>query len=163
MCNEELGRDRVRDHDHLTGLYRGAAHADCNLHCNFKDFKIPVFFHNLKNYDAHLIIGEANKFDCNKISVIAQNSEKFITFSFDKLQFKDSFSFLSSSLEKLVKLNKYVDGKLRDNWQDNFRYSRTSPYIKDDYDLNLLTEKGVYPYDYMSDESRFKETQLPPK
>ena len=53
-----------------------------------------------------------------------KNSEKFITFGYDHLLFKDSFSFLSSSLEKLVKLNKYieVDGVdvLIDNWQDNF-------------------------------------------
>ena len=40
-----------------------------------------------------------------KINVIAQNSEKFIMFGFDNLQFKDSFSFLSSSLDRLVGLS----------------------------------------------------------
>ena len=34
ICGDELGADRVRDHDHLTGEYRGAAHNECNL--NFK-------------------------------------------------------------------------------------------------------------------------------
>ena len=34
ICEDELGADRVRDHDHLTGEYRGAAHNECNL--NFK-------------------------------------------------------------------------------------------------------------------------------
>ena len=107
FCNKELNDDRVRDHDHLTGLYRGAAHNKCNLQCNWKRYKIPVFFHNLKNYDAHLIISSANGDTCKKINVIAQNNEKFITFSFDNLAFKDSYSFLSSSLDRLVGLSKY--------------------------------------------------------
>ena len=34
ICEEQLGTDRVRDHCHITGTYRGAAHGDCNL--NFK-------------------------------------------------------------------------------------------------------------------------------
>ena len=31
ICNEELGKDRVRDHCHLTGMFRGAAHEICSL------------------------------------------------------------------------------------------------------------------------------------
>ena len=31
ICNEELGKDRVRDYCHLTGKFRGAAHEGCNL------------------------------------------------------------------------------------------------------------------------------------
>ena len=30
-------------------------------------------------------------------------------------------------------------------------------------DLDLLTDKGVYPYYYFDDFSKFKEEQLPPK
>ena len=79
-------------------------------------YKIPVFLHNLKNYDAHLIINKAHELNKNskidsKIECIAQNSEKFITFGFKNLCFKDSFSFVSSSLDKLVKLSKYEDDK----------------------------------------------------
>ena len=29
ICNEELGKDRVRDHCHLSGKFRGAAHEVC--------------------------------------------------------------------------------------------------------------------------------------
>ena len=84
----------------------------CNLDYSFKFFKIPIFFHNLKNYDAHLIIARANELNIElnqnkRIDVIAQNSEKIITFSFGACQFKDSFAFLSASLDKLVRLNKY--------------------------------------------------------
>ena len=83
ICNKEIKENdkkgcKVRDHDHLTGKYRGCAHNVCNLKYNYKDFKIPIFFHNLKNYDAHLIISNAHKFEKKtKINVIAQNSEKY--------------------------------------------------------------------------------------
>ena len=75
-----LGR-KVRDHCHFTGKYRGSAHEKCNLDYCFKHFKVPVFFHNLKNYDAHLIIEKANELNQElnpnkRIKVIAQNSEK---------------------------------------------------------------------------------------
>ena len=33
LCENPLGEDTVRDHDHLTGKYRGAAHNRCNLNC----------------------------------------------------------------------------------------------------------------------------------
>ena len=41
---------KVRDHCHFTGKYRGCAHSICNLNYCIKHFKIPVFFHNMKNY-----------------------------------------------------------------------------------------------------------------
>ena len=123
-----------------------------------------MFFRNLKNYDAHLIISNLEKLNTKKdqLSVIAQNSEKFVTFELKQLQFKDSFSFLSSSLDKLVKLTKYEGNEKRTNWQENFKYSRTSKYIKSDECLDLLTDKGVYPYDYFDNFNKFNEKELPP-
>ena len=160
---------KVGDHCHITGKYRGCAHNVCNINYNYKNFKIPVFFHNLKNYDAHLIISNAHNFEKKtKINVIAQHSEKFITFGFNHLLFKDSFSFLSSSLEKLVKINKYIEVKKDeftpiDNWENNFSFSNQNDYVKNIDDLNLLIEKGVYPYDYMDNWNRFNEAELLPK
>ena len=50
-----VGDDRVRDHCHITGKYRGSPHWSCNI--NLKLTKIvPVMFHNLKGCDSHLII-----------------------------------------------------------------------------------------------------------
>ena len=35
LCNKAFGKDhgllKVRDHDHRTGAYRGAAHQKCNI------------------------------------------------------------------------------------------------------------------------------------
>jgi hypothetical protein len=44
---------KVRDHCHFTGKYRGAAHSICNLQAKKPDF-IPALFHNLEGYDEHL-------------------------------------------------------------------------------------------------------------
>ena len=48
---------KVRDHCHYTGLYRGPAHSLCNLRYKIPSY-IPVVFHNLSGYDAHLFIRE---------------------------------------------------------------------------------------------------------
>ena len=163
---------KVRDHCHFTGKYRGCAHSICNLNFCNRYFKIPVFFHNMKNYDGHLIIQNAEKLsNKKKIDVIAQNSEKFINIGFDSLSVKDSFSFITASLEKLESMTKYdnTDEKerskwvLRDNWQSNFRYSSKKDIIKTEKRLDLLTEKGVYPYDYMNAFDKFNDEQLPSK
>ena len=55
ICKKELFTDKVRDHCHFTGQYRGAAHNSCNLQCR-KPMILPVIFHNLQGYDAHLFI-----------------------------------------------------------------------------------------------------------
>jgi hypothetical protein len=123
-------------------------------------YKIPVFLHNLKNYDSHLIIERANELSERvKIDVIALNSENFITFAFQNICFKDSFSFLSSSLDKLVKLSKYKDNEKKKDWQKNFKFSQRNPYVSNDEDLDLLTDKGVYPYDYFTSFDKFRERE----
>ena len=57
ICNNDyIDSDvKVRDHYHITGKYRGSLHRDCNINIKLSR-KIPVVFHNLKNYDSHLIM-----------------------------------------------------------------------------------------------------------
>jgi hypothetical protein len=104
--------EKVQDHCHFTGKYRGAVHIKYNLNYLFRYFKIPIFFYNLKNYDIHSIIAKANELNIElnqnkRIDVIAQNREKFITFLFGACQLKDSFAFLTALLDKLVRLKEY--------------------------------------------------------
>ena len=92
---------KVKDHDHWSGEFRGAAHNGCNIAYR-KVRKIPVFFHNLTNYDGHIIFDNLSKTNCKDPKVIAKTMEKFIGFSIGKLDFKDSFQHLNASLDKLV-------------------------------------------------------------
>ena len=71
----EVSDNKVRDHCHITGKYRGAAHYSCNINLNITK-KVPAIFHNLKGYDSHLIFKELSKFNNLKISVIPNGLEK---------------------------------------------------------------------------------------
>ena len=157
---------KVRDHCHYTGLYRGPAHSLCNLRYKIPSY-IPVVFHNLSGYDAHLFIRELGA-HTSDMEVIAKNKEDYISFSIkvpvdsyiykngeekDKLfelRFIDSFKFMSSSLDSLTK-NLVRGGKKLFGFED---------YSELQYDL--LTRKGVYPYEYVNSWDRFNETHLPP-
>ena len=84
ICLKEFNdpkNKKVRDHCHHTGLYGGAAHNNCNLKYRIPDY-IPIVFHNLSGYDAHLFIKElGRKFNKNDIGFIAENKEKYISFN----------------------------------------------------------------------------------
>ena len=163
ICGEALGNDRVRDHCHYTGRYRGAAHNSCNLKYR-KPNNIPVFFHNLAGYDSHLFIKRLGCTDNKKetVTCIAKNEENYISFGktiitgqytnkkgetkdkFFKIDFKDSLKFLSSSLQALV------DNLLKDAFKNLDKY-----YTPEQ--AELLKQKGFYPYEYMDSEEKFKE------
>ena len=61
ICRKDFeeGEVRVRDHCHFTGKYGGAAHKKCNALFRKSKF-VPVFFHNLSGYDAHLFVKNLN-------------------------------------------------------------------------------------------------------
>ena len=103
------------------------------------------------------------------MGVITKNREDYISFSIKvevnkyinkkgiekskeiELRFIDSFKFMSSSLDSLV--NNLACG--------NNEFFGFEDYNKSQY--KLLIQKGIYPYEYMEDRNRFKETTLPPK
>ena len=79
ICKGELNNDKVRDHCHFTGRYRGAAHNSCNLKYRKPDFT-PVVFHNLSGYDSHLFIKNFG-FTTGNIDSIPNNEERYISFT----------------------------------------------------------------------------------
>ena len=165
ICDEELGEDRVRDHCHFTGRYRGAAHNKCNLKCR-KPRVLPVIFHNLQGYDAHLFIKQLAKIP-GKLDCIPSTEEKYISFSKHikvgeyksvtgkmveitfEIRFIDSFKFLQTSLANLV-----LNLQPTDFVNTRRKFKHNTP---------LLTRKGVYPYDYVFSLEKLSETKLPPK
>ena len=76
--NFDNNDEKVRDHCHITGKFRGAVHRSCNV--NFQlTAKVPVICHNLRGYENHLIFSELNKFNI-KINVIPNGLEKYMVF-----------------------------------------------------------------------------------
>ena len=115
ICKKEFNNDKVRDHCHFTGKYRGATHNTCNIRYKIPK-NIPVIFHNGSTYDYHFIIKElACEFDGN-FECLGESTEKYITFSVPikkriedknmnityKIKFIDKFRFMATSLSKLV-------------------------------------------------------------
>ena len=80
ICEKVIDNDeeKVRDHCHVTGKFRGAAHWSCNINLQLTK-KFWVMFHNLRDYDSHLIFCELKNFDV-KISVIPNGLEKYMAF-----------------------------------------------------------------------------------
>ena len=80
ICKKEFIDDKVRDHCHYTGKYRGVAHNSCNLRYKIPK-NIPVMFHNGSTYDYHFIIRELVKEFEGNFECLGENTEKYITFS----------------------------------------------------------------------------------
>ena len=144
-----VGDDKVRDHCHETGKYRGSVHWSGNIHFKLtKNF--PVIFDNLRGYDIHLIIKEIGTFDA-KVSVIPNGFKKYIAFTINEnMVLIDSMQFMNSGLDVLVK-------NLSDN---HFKY--LSEKFSCEF-LKLVKQKGLYLYKYMDNFEKFSEDKLPDK
>ena len=102
ICEKCIDDENVRDHCHITGKFRGAAHWSCNINLQLTK-KVPVIFYNLRGYDSHLIFYKLKTSDV-KIDIIRNRSEKYMAFILNKnLVLIDSMQFMNSSLEKLVR------------------------------------------------------------
>ena len=148
---------KVRDHDHITGYYLGAAHDVCNRRRRVV-FDIPIFIHNFRGYDSHLIVTALKAHPERTMTVIGQNMERYFQLRWGKnLAFRDSLMFLSNSLESLVQ-------SLRNT--DETKFERLREQMNTDHpgvDSKLLLRKGVFPYEYLDSFVKFNDTQLPPR
>ena len=132
-------KQKVRDHCHYTGKYRGAAHSICNLRYKISK-EIPVVFHNGSTYDYHFIIKELAKEFQGNFEYLEENTEKYVTLSVPikkehdngkttiyKLEFIDNFRFMSSSLSSLVNNLSVISKKEPENkFIDNMRSTMSS-------------------------------------
>ena len=143
---------------------------------------VPVLFHNLEGYDSHLFVRSLGLTE-GDIRCIPKTDEKYISFSKNiimesvvgrngkeknlclEMRFLDSVKFMRGSLDSLAKtLGKDQFGTLTSQMLpqipketiDGKRHDRIES-------LNLLKQKGVFPYDYMTDFSKLSATSLPSK
>ena len=158
------------DHCHYSGKFLGWAHEKCNRLRRNINFT-PVVGHNIQNYDLHHICLALNNCEpTTTISVIPATDEKYISMTFgvlidtfvtekgktvkvyEYLRFIDSFKMMNSSLEKLVEIVP----------DDRFEIMRAMFSTLSDANLQLLKQKGYYPYSYVTGRSKFSDTSLPP-
>ncbi|KYN03348.1 hypothetical protein ALC62_05813 [Cyphomyrmex costatus] len=179
----QMEHKRVRDHCHVTGRYRGAAHEHCNV--NYQEScVIPVLFHNLSGHDAYFIIkGIANRYEGNvsllPVTVTKENYISFTKYVKDttsgswrgtntmQLRFVDSYKFLSSSLEKLVSYIAMMEplpyGEFQ--WMDNIdSFEVMSVPIESDigYILEIDLEYPYMLHDFHVDLPFCPTREIPP-
>ena len=154
-------KQKVFDHDHLTGKYRSASCQGCNNKLRQDRNTLVVAFHNLRNYDAHSLCLQGLTARPNwEVDVIAQTSEKYLTFCaylpvegrtkrahFLKIKFIDSYQFMNCApatlADILVKNNDY--SLLKHVAAMRRKYPRATEAH--------LAAKGVFPYTLIAGKS----------
>ena len=141
ICKQELNRDKVRDHCHVT------AHNKCNLKLRIPR-KLPIIFHNFQGYGGHIIFKELNNFDVD-FAVIPKGIDKYMSIIVNRhITFIDSYQFYKSPL-----------GTLASNLEDNDFKHLTSEFGIDK--LEILRRKDAYPYEWVDSYEKIKHSSLP--
>lgn len=157
ICEKSFSNNDVivKDHDHFSSKFRGWAHQKCNL--NFrKVFVVPIFLHNLSNYDSNFIV--KSFLQRGAITPLPINKEKYISFTYRhqetnlRFRFVDSFRFMGASLDELASTLS----------THNFQNLRKEFSNLHDDEFQLLTRKGTFCYDFMTDWDKLNLTHLPP-
>jgi len=98
-------RNAHRDHCHLTGRFRGAACARCNINFSARHWNLPCFVHGLKEYDGHLLLAHAGSV-AEVSHVIPDSSQRYSSFRVGNVCFKDSSAFLDAPRVELVEMTR---------------------------------------------------------
>ena len=152
ICKEKINndKDKVRDHSHITGNYRGAAHNQGNLTLKISR-KLPIIFHNWEKYDGHIIFKELKNFDSIDIQVIPKTSEKSLSIIINRnIIFLASNHFYESSLDGYAS-----------NLEDSDFKHLISKFSADK--LEIFKRKDPYPYKWVDSYEKFNNKELPPK
>jgi hypothetical protein len=152
---DSVNSPKVRHHCPVTGEYKGAWCRRCNYLEGKKKLQLVVFFHNLRGYDAHMILRYGlmeiaklhGKDGYVRQFIIGKSTEKLSSFQFGNFIFRDSLLHLGCSLERAV---------------DNLFKSNYDFPICEKVGLHpILRRKGIYPYKWVNSVKKFKYTVLP--
>lgn len=190
-CNLRFSESnpKVLHHDHFNGSFIATICNKCNILIQDTNMKIPVVAHNSKSYDHNFIVKWLAKYDNYKIEedeesaedmvdyfeefnnlekhkkvlkVLPKTDNKYLCIEFKRLKFIDSFSFLTGSLDNLVK-----DLKIEADKTNNYKYYFREVYefYKDKFNEEIIGKicfrKGIYPYEYMDNIDKYKEDKIP--
>ena len=150
-----MEKNKVRNHCHYTGKFRGVAHSIFNFRCKVPK-EIPIVAHNVA-YDHHFIINQLGKQFGVQFKCIGKKDEKYITFSAP------------------IKKNMIMVKQLYTGWSLFIALDLCQPHYQNllityligfikisvefvNLNLVLLLTKGLYPYEYMESWKRFDET-----
>ena len=149
ICKQELNMDKVRDHCHVIGKFRGAAHNKCNINLRLPR-KLPLIFHNLQGYDGHIIFEELNNFNVD-IPVIPKVIDKYMSIIVNRrITFINSLQFYNGSPDTLASnLN-----------NEDFKHLTSEFGINK---LEMLKRKDAYPCEWVSSYEKFEHPSLPEK
>ena len=131
----------------------GFAGNKCNSQYKFlkdnvnNEYLISVFAHNAQNFDNSFLIKALNNIENATFSALPRNSNKFISLKIENFIFKDSFLFLNKSLDYLTKT---IDDEDRISLKQEFGEN-----------YELLTKKGIYPYDRFDCKEKYNKTKIP--
>ena len=145
-----LSEDRVRDHDHFTGKYFGAAHSVCNTILIAKDShpNIPCFFHNA-NYDIRQLLRAYEEIKgtfIKEVSCIATNMENFKCIKFGCIVIMDSYAHLKCSLDDAIT-----------NLPDDKKIMLRTISGSCDKKFKLICKKGIFPYEYFDNINKLDD------
>jgi len=158
ICGKNYESDyKVKDHCHFTGIYFGASHNQCNLQRK-QNFRVPVYAHNFSGYDSHFLLQaiSQHKTPTDYISVLAYNSQRIRTLTYNKINFIDSMHFVSDSLGNITR-------DLTSSGHD-FSILKKSGLFNSEEQLQLLLRKGVFPYELLTSLKKFRKMEaFPPR
>ena len=144
-CKEFILDNKVRDHNHWTGKFRGAAHEKCNLRSKLSilNFHLPIGFHNFSHYDSFPLIYYLQKH--KNMTMIGDGNEIKALYIDKRLKFYDTYLFIPKSLKKIAK-------ELKENELFYTRQSFPDPDIR---------SKGIYPYTYIDSIDKLNQSEFP--
>ncbi|XP_071056220.1 uncharacterized protein [Onthophagus taurus] len=153
LCEFSIANPKVRHHDHFTGNFISPLCTNCNLQIKI-DYSVPIFFHNLSGYDIHLFVLDlVKKYNVNVIHIIFHETYISLAVKINQIKFifLDSYRFMAASLNELVSNLK------------SEQLIHTKSHFPNLDQFELVTRKGIYPYDYIDNFDKFNETCLPEK
>lgn len=161
ICGDPLdvkgrpAKAKVRDHDHSTGKYLGAACSECNLKRQARRYFLPLIFHNAKGYDMHPLLKEITKqrYACT-FEGIPNSSEKFLTLTiippyqfYKPIKILDSMQFMPGSLSSLVENQKKELKAMTESFPQFSRFFFNQGYSYQQ--AQMLLKKNEFPYEWL--------------